>query len=198
MTDLEQQDLFEVQEAFEFIKIIVNADGGNYKTNPGPGGTGLIFRCVVEDILHLKTIARSIPRMMELKGEAIKLAKRGKKKKPIENGGKWYMETTNNRCEILAIIEAMARCKDPARTHLIVYTDSQWAMNMTLDLWKAKENLDLVMRARELAKKIGLLEIKWLRGHAGDRFNEWSDKLATKAAAEQNASPVIERFKESI
>ena len=197
MTDLEQKDMFG-DHKYDLDVVEVSLDGSTYPTNPGAGGIGLVFRFRKDEFLHIKTISRSIPRWVELTGDLLKLAKTNKTKKPQDRDGKQCMETTNNRCEILAMMEAMNRVKDPSKTHLIIHADSQWAINMTNGLWKAKENKELVMRSRKMAKKFAVLDIKWIRGHAGDRFNEWCDELAYSAARNQPRVPVVEYIKEGI
>ena len=107
------------------------------------------------------------------------------------------METTNNRMEIMALIEAMKRVKEPSQCCLTLVSDSQWALNMTADLWKAKENLDLVFEARNLVKKFHEVKYEWTKGHVGHRFNEWCDTLAGQAAKGQYGE-AVKLYKEKI
>ncbi len=99
-------------------------------------------------------------------------------------------ETTNNRMEMTAVIEALAaltrRCK------VTVYTDSAYVKNgMTewLRGWKAKgwktsarqpvKNEDLWRRLDALSAQHAI-EWRWVKGHAGDPGNERADALANR------------------
>ncbi len=103
--------------------------------------------------------------------------------------------TTNNRMELLAVIEALQSLTQPVEAH--VYTDSQyvqkgiseWIHNWKRRGWKtaSKEpvkNEDLWRRLDRLA--VGhTLEWRWVRGHAGHPDNERVDALA-RAGLEQS------------
>jgi ribonuclease HI len=194
--DYLEQEILEPEKKTELI--MASIDGGNFLTNPGPGGIGIVLHLEKNGFRFIKTISRYIPRWVEIQGDFLELSKKNKTKKPIEKDGKWYMETTNNRCEIMAIIEAMSRIKNPENTDMIISSDSQWAINMTNGSWNAKENLDLVFLARKLYNNFNSIEIKWIRGHSGDRFNEWCDQLATLACKEKKKEPVINVIKEKL
>ena len=51
-------------------------------------------------------------------------------------------ETTNNRMELQAILEAVKALDGDGAVH--IYTDSQWALNVLTRRWKAKKNRDLI------------------------------------------------------
>ena len=58
--------------------------------------------------------------------------------------------TTNNRAELVAIREAF---KAVDRQHpLIIFSDSEWCVNILNRVWRARENLDLIGDVRECAK----------------------------------------------
>lgn len=99
-------------------------------------------------------------------------------------------DTTNNRMELLAVIEALKALKRPCQVR--VHTDSQYVqkgMNEWLPGWKARgwrtadkkpvKNADLW---QELEKQAAKHELTWLwvRGHAGDPGNERADQLANE------------------
>jgi len=101
--------------------------------------------------------------------------------------------TTNNRMELMAVIEALTALKRPSR--IVLHTDSQyvmkgiteWIRSWKLRGWKTADkqpvkNVDLWMRLDELAAQH---EIKWVwvKGHAGHDGNERADKLANKGVA---------------
>lgn len=99
-------------------------------------------------------------------------------------------DTTNNRMELMAVIEALRVLKRPCQVR--VHTDSQYVqkgMNEWLSGWKARgwrtadkkpvKNADLW---QELDKLSAQHELSWLwvRGHAGDPGNERADQLANE------------------
>lgn len=97
--------------------------------------------------------------------------------------------TTNNRMEITAAIQALRAI--PSGAEVIVRSDSKYLVNtMTLG-WRRRENLDLW---RELDTEAARHRVRWewVRGHAGDAFNERADELARNAALgrQVEASPV--------
>lgn len=100
--------------------------------------------------------------------------------------------TTNNRMELLAVIEALTALKRPCAVTLNV--DSQYVLKgMTewLPGWKAKgwrtaskqpvKNVDLWQRLDALVNGAGhQIEWRWVRGHNGDPGNERADELANR------------------
>ncbi len=97
-------------------------------------------------------------------------------------------ETTNNRMEITAAIEALRRVA--AGSEVLVRSDSQYVVNTINSRWKRNANTDLW---RQLDEEIARRKVRfqWVRGHAGDALNERADRLAleeAKAAAERRRS----------
>ncbi|WP_026381361.1 ribonuclease HI [Afifella pfennigii] len=100
-------------------------------------------------------------------------------------------ETTNNRMELTAAIEALKALKRPA--HVVLHTDSQylkdgitaWVHNWQRNGWKtaAKKPVKNAELWQELlaAMKPHKVDWRWVRGHAGDEMNERVDKLAREA-----------------
>lgn len=102
------------------------------------------------------------------------------------------METTNNRMELTAVIEALKALK--SKCIITLYTDSryvmdginEWMPNWKKNNWKTTnkksdvKNVDLWQVLDELVKQH---EIKWIwvKGHAGHIENERVDKLAREA-----------------
>jgi len=98
--------------------------------------------------------------------------------------------TTNNRMEMMAVIEALAALKRPCQVTL--HVDSQYVLKgMTewLAGWKAKgwktaskqpvKNVDLWQRMDALVNSAGhRIDWQWVKGHAGDPGNERADALA--------------------
>ena len=98
-------------------------------------------------------------------------------------------QTTNNRMEITAVMEALATLKEPCNVTL--YSDSQYVCNALTKGWAKKWRANNWMRNnREPAlnpdlweKLLDLYEkhnvkIVWVKGHAGHPENERCDRLA--------------------
>ena len=111
-------------------------------------------------------------------------------KKIIITGSK--KNTTNNQMELMAAIEALK--KIPTGQKVQVYTDSkyvkmgmtEWIEKWLINNWKTSskqkvKNLELWIKLNEISKK-HKIEWFWVKGHAGDPFNEEVDTLAKKAA----------------
>jgi ribonuclease HI len=99
--------------------------------------------------------------------------------------------TTNNRMELLAVIEALRALKRRVRAR--VYTDSQYVqlgITSWLKEWKARgwrtaarqpvKNQDLWEQLDALAAGHEI-EWHWVKGHAGNPGNERCDQLANAA-----------------
>lgn len=136
-------------------EVTIYTDGA-CQPNPGPGGWGAV------------------------------LLYPGRKKPVTLKGGE--PETTNNRMELRAALEALQSLAEPSRISL--FTDSKYlkkGITEWLDLWKRRnwqtqaktevKNQDLW---RSLAEALARHEVnwRWVKGHAGDRWNEKADKLA--------------------
>jgi len=100
-------------------------------------------------------------------------------------------QTTNNRMEMTAAIEALSALKRPCRVRL--YTDSQYVRDGIMQWlrgWKARnwrtadkkpvKNVDLWQRL-DAAAAPHQVEWIWVRGHAGHPENERVDALARAA-----------------
>lgn len=101
-------------------------------------------------------------------------------------------ETTNNRMELTACIEALKILKEPCRVELI--TDSQyvvngitkgWAESWRRNGWKKADkkpalNSDLWELLLEQCERHEV-NFNWIKGHAGHEENERCDRLAVGA-----------------
>ncbi len=107
-------------------------------------------------------------------------------------------QTTNNRMELTAVIEALASLRQ--RSKVRVYTDSQyvqkgiseWIHNWKRRGWKtadkkAVKNADLWGRLDELARSHEV-EWHWVKGHAGHPENERADALANQGMTQELGS----------
>lgn len=100
--------------------------------------------------------------------------------------------TTNNREEMKAIIWAYENYGTDDFTCPIVFSDSMYCVN-TFTNWihgwhsngwvraggKQIENLDLVKKYYSLIKSGKKIDLRHVKGHNGNKWNEFADKLAT-------------------
>ena len=100
------------------------------------------------------------------------------------------MLTTNNRMELLAVINAL---KEVSSVKIDIYTDSKyvkngiesWIKNWKMNGWMtaAKQpvkNKDLWLELDALVTKKEI-EWKWVKGHSNDHYNTIVDEAARKA-----------------
>ncbi len=105
--------------------------------------------------------------------------------------------TTNNRMELMAVIEALNALKRPVRA--VVHTDSQYVqkgISEWIHGWKRKgwktasgdpvKNMDL-WKALDAAARAHQVEWRWVRGHSGHPENERVDRLAREAIPARGA-----------
>ena len=103
-------------------------------------------------------------------------------------------ETTNNRMEMTAAIEALNALKGPRE--VILYTDSKYVMdgiNKWMPAWKKRgwktankkpvKNQDL-WQALDEAVSRHKIKWNWVRGHTGVEGNEEADALANRGIDE--------------
>jgi ribonuclease HI len=115
----------------------------------------------------------------------------GNKEKLLKGGEK---NTTNNRMEMTAVIEALKALKSPCLIEL--FTDSQYVnrgVNEWLQNWKKAnwrtaskapvKNVDLWMILDQLIINHDI-RWHWVKGHSGDMGNELADQLANEGALE--------------
>lgn len=138
--------------------VVIHTDGA-CSGNPGPGGWG----AVLQYNGHVR----------ELKGG--------------------LAETTNNQMELTAAIEALNALKRPCKVEL--HTDSQyvkngiqsWLFNWKKNGWRTADrkpvkNMEL-WQALDAAVQRHAITWHWVKGHAGDEFNERADRLANEGMA---------------
>ena len=113
------------------------------------------------------------------------LMRAGEHKKELCGG---ELDTTNNRMEMMAVIEALSALKKYSSVK--IYTDSKYVLQGItewMDGWKANnwktaskkpvKNKDLWQRIDTLVQAHNV-EFVWVKGHAGDPGNERADELA--------------------
>ena len=143
------------------MEVTIYTDGAA-TGNPGPGGFGTVLLS-------------------------------GKHKKELSGG---FRKTTNNRMELLAVIEGIKAMKTPGM-NITVYSDSKYVVDSVEKGWvfgwvkkgfKGKKNADLWRRFLEVYAN-HTVKFVWVKGHAGNHYNEICDQLAVAAAREANLPP---------
>ena len=111
-------------------------------------------------------------------------------------------QTTNNRMELTAAIEALAALKEPCSVtltsdskYLVDAITQGWAKSWQAKGWRRADRSPALNP--DLWEKLLLLldthevELVWVKGHDGHPYNERCDKLAT-AFADRFPEPVTE------
>ncbi len=140
------------------MNITVYTDGSALG-NPGPGGYGIVLLA-------------------------------GKHYKEVSQG---YRLTTNNRMELLSVIVALEMIKVPS-ANVSVFSDSKYVVDAVEKKWvfgwqkkgfKGKKNVDLWQRFLAIYPKHNV-SFTWVKGHAGNKYNEVCDQLAVQAANQKD------------
>jgi ribonuclease HI len=152
-------------QAYPEAALRIFTDGGCVG-NPGPGGWAYV--------LVLRTF----------QGEKIIAEDKGAEK-----------NTTNNRMELTAVISSLKAVKSLSGVprHALVCTDSQyvqkgiteWIQKWKKNSWRTSDkkpvkNQDLWMELDALAGELSL-DWEWVKGHAGNTFNERCDRMVQEA-----------------
>lgn len=150
-------------------KITIYTDGAA-KGNPGRGGYGVVM-------------------MSE------------NHKKELSEG---FKNTTNNRMELLSVIVALEIIK-AEKAEVEIFSDSKYVVDAVEKKWvfgwqkkgfKGKKNVDLWQRFLKIYPK-HIVKFNWVKGHAGNHYNERCDELAV-AAAESKELLVDEGYEKVI
>ena len=150
------------------MRITMYTDGAA-KGNPGNGGYGIVLKA-------------------------------GKHYREISEG---FRMTTNNRMELLAVIVGLETIKKKGQI-IDVYSDSKyvvdsvnkrWVFNWEKKSFKGKKNIDLWKRFLKI-NKLHQVSFHWVKGHAGNIYNEKCDELAV-IAAEQNGLLIDEGYEKA-
>jgi ribonuclease HI len=100
-----------------------------------------------------------------------------------------FRMTTNNRMELMAVIEGLEALKIPG-SRVVVYTDSKyvadsvekgWVFQWESKAFKKKKNPDLWIRFLKIYRKHNVRFV-WIKGHANNAENELCDQLAVNAS----------------
>ncbi len=96
--------------------------------------------------------------------------------------------TTNNRMELMAVIEGLEALKIPG-SRVVVYTDSKyvadsvekgWVFQWESKAFKKKKNADLWIRFLKIYRE-HKVRFVWIKGHNNNVENEVCDRLAVEA-----------------
>ena len=114
----------------------------------------------------------------------------GEYKKEFSQG---FIQTTNNRMELLAVIIGLENLKFK-NCKVKIYTDSKYVSDAVEKGWlfdwvkkdfKNKKNPDLWRRFLDIYKD-HKVKFQWIKGHNNDFYNERCDFLANLAAKNSN------------
>jgi len=155
LNGLKMKTLFSPENKADMDIVEIYTDGG-CSPNPGPGAWAAVL--ISEQHGKTKEISGAEP------------------------------DTTNNRMELLAAIESLRTLKKPCRVKL--HTDSQylqkafgdgWLENWVAKGWKTAgkkpvANKDLWQELLKLTD-IHNVDFVWVKGHAGNEYNERCDEL---------------------
>lgn len=123
----------------------------------------------------------------------------GEHRKELSGG---FRKTTNNRMELLAVIEGLRTLTRPCEA--TVFSDSKyivdavnkgWARRWKANGWKRNKK-ERALNPDLWARLLNLLDahdvsIRWVKGHAGNPGNERADALAVSAS--QSADLAIDK-----
>lgn len=90
----------------------------------------------------------------------------------IKLGG-YSSDTTNNRMELSALVDAVESFEGPLR----IYTDSEYIIGGATKGWRLKKNTDLWFNYFSFADGREI-DFVWTRGHSQDKNNNIVDEMA--------------------
>ena len=108
---------------------------------------------------------------------------------------KGYRHTTNNRMELMAVIESISLIKRKG-VNIDVYSDSKYVVDAINNGWihkwkknnfKKIKNQDLWLKFLDLYPQFNI-KLIWVKGHANNKLNNECDSLATSASSNDNKS----------
>ena len=117
----------------------------------------------------------------------------------VKEYSKGFRYTTNNRMELLAVIDALKMLKKN-KLKVLIYTDSKYVVDSVEKKWvfkwkttnfKNKKNVDLWLDFLKLIDK-NTIKFNWIKGHNNHPQNEKCDKLAFDASKSKNSSLDLE------
>lgn len=114
--------------------------------------------------------------------------------KIVAQFAKSYKNTTNNRMEQMAVLQALNSIK--VSSEITIYSDSAYVVNTYNEGWKSKEksNSDLWKELDEAISKHSSVKFVLVKGHCNVEYNEMADRLARGAVA-KSVSKGITKFR---
>ena len=112
-----------------------------------------------------------------------------------------FRMTTNNRMELLAVIEGLNAIKQPG-AQVTIYSDSKYVVDSVEKKWvfgwvkkgfKDKKNKDLWIRYLAV-HKLHNIKFIWIKGHNDHPENERCDVLAVAASKDRAAQQIDTEF----
>lgn len=102
--------------------------------------------------------------------------------------------STNNIAELSAFIFTLIWIRDNAHSDVTIYSDSKYVVDGStnwIHSWRRKsfkgvKNPELWLEASALLEEVSF-DIKWVKAHNGNKWNEVVDELAKKAALSNKA-----------
>ena len=101
-------------------------------------------------------------------------------------------DTTNNRMELMAAIQALRAIKPGYKGNITLWTDStyvlkgitEWIHNWKARGWKKSDKKPVVNKdlwqELDIENQKRVINWKWVKGHAGEEGNERADELARR------------------
>lgn len=114
----------------------------------------------------------------------------GKHRKEFAKG---FRKTTNNRMELMSIVDAINALKGEGH-NVTIYSDSKYVVDAVNQRWvfgwqkkgfKGKKNADLWQQFLKIYRNHNL-KFVWVKGHASNVENNRCDALAVQAALSDN------------
>lgn len=104
----------------------------------------------------------------------------------VKQNSKGFIGVTNNKMELMAILSAVAAV--PAGSSLVVYTDSQYCIQVLTNKANAtnfsRPNANVIRQYFNYASRLKAIRFEWVKGHDGNEFNEMVDALAQSRTEE--------------
>ena len=96
-----------------------------------------------------------------------------------------YIETTNNRMELMAVIVPLENI--PPKSRVRIYSDSQYVVKIIRGINQINANHDLWtnFHGLQLTKELQI-DAVWIKGHDGNKNNERCDRIAKAACKKKD------------